>query len=300
MVDGKYLYQLYGMTISTPFECPELLSSEGEPAVEICHGSVPDGLADPTARGVRFQATQTEFLLKVDGVAKFFVANGRSITIEKDQAATDDDVRVFLLGSAFGALLHQQGLLPFHGSAIAARETAVAFLGPSGVGKSTLAASLARRGYRVLADDVAPVLVRNGEALLVPGYPQLKVWADVADKLGADVEGLRRVRADLEKYGLPVVGPRDERPTPLRRIYVLESTNTRDLKLTELRGMEKLTALVGNTYRLQFLGSGEGRTPNFEQCASVAERAAVVRAVRPDSPFMLDELTDLVEQDFLR
>lgn len=288
------------MTVALPFDCPELAADDGSPVVSVRYGGVPESLQEPIARGVRFQATAKEFLLRVDGVARFMVIAGREIVIQREPTATDDDVRVFLLGSAFGALLHQQGLLPFHGSAIEVKSTAVAFLGPSGVGKSTLAAALARRGYRVMADDVAAVSVRDGEAMLVPGYPQLKIWADVAEKLGEDTGGLRRVRADLEKFGLPLARLHHESLAPLRRIYVLESTNTRDLKLTELKGMEKLTALVGNTYRLNFLGSGEGRTPNFEQCATVAERAVVVRATRPDTPFMLDELADLVEQDFLR
>ncbi len=298
-MDDRHLYQLYGMTVAMPFECPELAPGDGAVAVRVHEAPVPRSLLEPSARGVRFEATREELLLRVDGVARFHVARGESITIEREDGASDDDVRVFLLGSALGALLHQRGVLPFHGSAIAVNDGAVAFLGPSGVGKSTLAASLSRRGYRVLADDVAAIALRDRSPLLIPGSPQLKLWADVAEKLGESIDHLRRVRADLEKFSLPV-GRADEQPLHLRRIYVLESTNTRDLTLTELKGMEKLTVLVGNTYRLHFLGNGAGRTPNFEQCAAVAERAAVVRVVRPDTPFLLDELTHLVEQDFLR
>jgi len=293
-------YEAFGLTISAPFACPELVPSDGQPDVHIRHGAVPDGLVDPVARGVRFQATRDRFWLKVDGVAKLLVVGGREITIDRELDSTDDDVRVFLFGSAFGALLHQRGLLPFHASAIEVNGSAVAFLGPSGVGKSTLAAALARRGYRVMADDVAAISVEASRVLLVPGYPQLKVWADAVEKLGEDKSALRQVRANLEKYGIPLQEQYCRERTPLGRIYVLESKNNGSLELTEIRGTEKLTALVGNTYRLHFLGSGAGRAPNFEQCAAVAARTVVMRLRRPTRPFLLEDLADLAEQDILR
>lgn len=88
-----------------------------------------------------------ELLLKVDGVANYWVKEGREIVIEPGPAAEAGDVRVFLLGSAFGALLHQRGLPPFHAGAVAMEGKAVLLAGRSGVGKSTLAAELCRRGH---------------------------------------------------------------------------------------------------------------------------------------------------------
>ena len=79
---------------------------------------------------------------------------GRRLSLSPDAGALPLDVRAYLLGTIFVVLCQQRGLLPLHASAIAAESGVVAFLARSGQGKSTLAAHLAQRGFRVLADDV--------------------------------------------------------------------------------------------------------------------------------------------------
>jgi hypothetical protein len=69
----------------------------------------------------------------------------------------------------FAALLH--GLEVFHASAIVWRSQAVALLGRSGAGKTSLALELCRREAGFLADDVL-ALERRGDGLLAhPGTP---------------------------------------------------------------------------------------------------------------------------------
>src|SRR5581483_12273022 len=76
----------------------------------------------------------------------------------------------------FAALLH--GLEVFHASAIVRDGEAVAFVGPSRAGKTSLALELCARGARFLADDVL-ALERRGETLLGhPGSPVASVDAN--------------------------------------------------------------------------------------------------------------------------
>ena len=79
------------------------------------------------------------------------------IVAEPRQGVPDSNVRLFLLGSAMGALLHQRGLLPLHTNAVEVGGRAFAFMGKSGAGKSTLAAWFHDRGFRIVADDVCVV-----------------------------------------------------------------------------------------------------------------------------------------------
>jgi hypothetical protein len=70
-----------------------------------------------------------------------------------------------------------QGLEVFHASAVATPLGAVALLGPSGAGKTSLAIELCRTGATFLADDVL-VLERDGRSLLAhPGTPAAGVAA---------------------------------------------------------------------------------------------------------------------------
>jgi hypothetical protein len=69
----------------------------------------------------------------------------------------------------FAALLH--GLEVFHASAVVHGEEAVAFLGPSRSGKTSLALELCARGARFMADDVLALETRAGRLLANPGSP---------------------------------------------------------------------------------------------------------------------------------
>jgi hypothetical protein len=227
------------------------------------------------------------------------VTAGEEIIIERVPGAQDNEVRLFLLGSAFGALLQQRGLLPLHGCAVEINGGAAVFVGPSGCGKSTLAGALRQRGYRVMADDVCVISFSPTDApLVISAYPQLKLWADALKIMGENTEDLPRVTAGLEKYRLPLGEGFSNNSSPLQRVYELAVSNSQDLELTTLRGLDKLAVLLRHTYRLQFLAGTSGKKRNFEQCGQAARHCQVSRLVRPEYPFRLEELADLVEKDW--
>ena len=294
-----FTYRAYGLNISSEIECPELISADGAPDIHVRFGRVPEQLETPSAQGVLYQVSPQQFLLKPNHIARFLVTNGSDVLVERMPEATDDDVRVFLLGSVFGALLHQRGLLPMHASAIETRVGAVAFAGPVGLGKSTLAAAFHQRGYRILADDVCAVsLSAHAAPLVTPAYPQLNLWADALDKLGGRNAGLRRTRSLTEKYGLPVTPQFSTSSLPLYAVYELGSTNTDQISLSEVKGLAKIAFVKDNTYRLRYLKGMARREAYMRIVSAVAQHIRAVRVARPDGAFMLDELVNQVENDF--
>ncbi len=144
-----YYYQAFGLIIASPFICPELLPAAGAAEVTIRYGAVPDDLESIYQQGVCYQVNPESFLLKLKGIAKYLVAAGEQIIIDRAPGVKDNEVRLFLLSAVFAALLLQRGLLPLHGCAIEADGGAAVFVGRSGCGKSTLAGALRQRGYRV-------------------------------------------------------------------------------------------------------------------------------------------------------
>src|SRR5262249_44437028 len=93
-------------------------------------------IPNATYRGRQIEATGQDFLFRpMEGLA-FRIRNGCEIIISRSGKVTDSDVTLFLVGSAWGVLCHQRGLLPLHCSAIGVGNKAVAFTGPSGAGKS--------------------------------------------------------------------------------------------------------------------------------------------------------------------
>ena len=263
------------------------------------YGETPDQLADPQIKGVRFQASPGEFLLRVDSVARYFVTGGNRIVIAPEPYVDEESILIFLMGSAIGALLHQRNILVLHAGAIAANGRSVLFSGQSGVGKSTLAAGFHQRGYPFLADDVCAVAMIDGMPAVIPGFPRLKLWADVVKKLDKDKDQLKSVRwtKGLEKYFMPVE-PVYETPVPLKTVFMLETTNTDKMEISTLKGGQKIEPLIHNTYRMRFLNGLGGKKDHFRQCAAVAAKANVHRVIRPTKGFLLNELMDMLEANF--
>lgn len=294
-----YYYQAFGLTIASVLPCPEILPAAGAPDVTISYGPVPDGLEDIQQQGVCYQVNSGAFLLKLKGIAKYLVTAGEQIIIERVPGVQDNEVRLFLLGSAFAALLQQRGLLPLHGCAMEANGGAAVFVGSSGCGKSTLAAALRQRGYRVLADDVCVISFSPaGAPLVLAAYPQLKLWADAVKRLGQNPGDLSRVKNGLEKYGLPLGAGFTKHSLPLKRVYELAARNSQDFELTSVQGLDKLTVLMRHTYRQQFLAGITGKKRHFEQCGLAARQCQISRLIRPRWPFRLEELADLAEKDW--
>jgi hypothetical protein len=92
------------------------------------------------------------------------------------------------------------------------------YVGYSGAGKSTLAAGFMQRGYAVLADDVVPV---DSLCRALPGFPRIKIWQDVADKLAINTADLRRIRPNTEKFNYPLGQLFTDQPLPIRWVYLL-------------------------------------------------------------------------------
>lgn len=292
-------FRAFGLDIRSEFALPELLPGAGGADLEIVAGEVPKTLADVTETGVRYQAAPGRLLLRVDGIARYLVEEGRLITVRPEPGALEEDVRLFLLGSALGAALHQRGDLVLHGSAIVANGAAVAFLGLSGVGKSTLAMEFRRRGHGVLTDDLC-VVRRGPDGILraEPGFPQSKLWLDSLRHLDISAEGLRRIRSELEKRALPLGEEFAAEAYPLRRIYVLLSQAKDEITFHPLTGPAKFSAVRNHTYRFRFVAGLGQRPAHFETGAALARQAAIVRVQRSRNRFRLEELADRVAEDF--
>ncbi len=285
----SFQYCAYGLSIDSDFALPELAAGCGrEPDVTIRAGSVPETLEEPYAVSVLYHAAPGRFLLNMPRIARYLAVDGNAIVIERAAGADEADVRVFLLGSVFGAVLHQRGVLPLHGSAVAAASGAVLFLGASVSGKSTLAAEFQRRSYRVLADDICAIAPGPDRvAHLWPGYPSLHLWPDAADKLGVAFAGLPRVRPKLEKYSLRVDRFSTE-SLPVSAIYGLHPVNAGGIRLTALSAEEQAKEIAWNVFQ-----------PKFAKRAPISTAPTrVSRVYRPRAPYLLEELASCLEKDF--
>jgi hypothetical protein len=294
-----YNYFAFGLNIESEIECPSLIASDGsDPDLFVRLGSVPNELDKAQERSAFYEISAKQFLMKIDQVARYLVCGGNEITVEPHPSAAAKDVRLFLLGSAMGALLFQRGVWPLHGSAIAMQKGAVLFVGVRGIGKSTLASAFQQRGFQMITDDVCAITVGgDGTVQVWPAYPRTKLRADSVVKLGGEPDQLTPVHPSLDKYEYPMLHfGRD--PVPVYAIYVLDTSDDLEaVHLVPLKGFDKVQELTINTYRLYFL-TGMQLTPrHFQQAQALARQVHMVRVSRPMQPFLLDELVDVIRRD---
>ena len=254
-------YTVYGLHLRSCIELPELTPV---PVLEV---------EAARTKTPFWQAAPDRVLIMLKGIARYLISDGREIVIETEPAATDQEVRLFLLGSALGAALQQRGRLTLHASVVIADGRAVAFLGQSGRGKSSLAAELAQRGFPVLADDICALEMRPEGPLVPAGPPHFRLWEDARQRLGLERGARHRLHPEEPKYLVPMAAARSREATPLGRCYQLdpETESGVEASFTALRGREKLNTVLANTYRRAFFeGMGLGAS-YFQACSQLAQ-----------------------------
>ncbi|MFM2480635.1 hypothetical protein [Celerinatantimonas sp. YJH-8] len=290
------VYHAYQLAMDSELHLPELIQSHQNHAdIHIKFGNL--GPVDPIkmpAIGPCCWTNQHQFRLHIPGVARYEVRQGTQIIIDPAPDSDEDSLRVFLLGSALGALLFQRKLLVLHGNAIQIGQQCMVCVGISGAGKSTLAAGFMQRGYPVLADDVVPVTA-NGEAL--PGFARIKLWQDVATRLNIDTQNLRRIRPELNKFNYPVPVVSQQTALPIRWIYTLSSHNDEDIQITPITGLNKFMPLLRNTYRPRFINGMGLKSDHLKWCSGLAGKARMAHLSRPKEGFSLDAMIDTILSD---
>jgi hypothetical protein len=290
-------YSVFGLRVRSELPLPELLDAEGsfEPQVTVTIGKAPEA----PAAGAPPHLTGGGLLLEIADVARYFVKDGSSIVVEPQPGVAEANVRLYLLGSAMGALLHQRGLLPLHANAIELGGRAFAFMGASGSGKSTLAAWFHDHGYRIIADDVCAV--RFDEAagpVVVPGLPRLRLWKEALKSSGRTPSHFSRSYAGDEtwdKFDVPL--PRESAvrgEVELAGVYLLGTSDKLDI--SRLRGLEAAEAVFANTYRGSYVPAVGNVELHWELCVQLVTKTPVFSLLRTwDLTRISGEIGQLVE-----
>jgi hypothetical protein len=120
----------------------------------------------------------------------------------------------------FAAVL--QGLEVLHSSAVVKDGEGLAFLGPSGAGKTSIALELCSRGASFLADDVLALEVRGEELLAHPGTPLASVDDAETRCMRASEGPLPERITEIEPGERLVHVARAAEPVPLMGLFFLD------------------------------------------------------------------------------
>jgi hypothetical protein len=282
-------YRAYGLVVESQQPVEELTAVELHEADAFSQISIewagpaptlPDpGDAPPPLPDVSWPRTERDsdgYRVSFSDEAEFWVAaDGRTIRCFQSSAPLPS-VRHWLLDHVLPRALDLWGLSPLHATAIATTEGVLAFLGATGTGKSTLAATLTALGAELVSDDCLVLEQRGGSIIAVPSYPGLRLHEDVLEALDLQA-ALRPVAHYTAKQRLTETVPLAREHRPLLAVYVLSrSADSGAPEFEALRPADATMALAGSAFRMD-VERREQHRQQLQFFAEVARRVPVRR-----------------------
>ncbi|HEY3883742.1 MAG TPA: hypothetical protein VGL62_00945 [Vicinamibacterales bacterium] len=202
-----------------------------------------------------------------------------------------------------------------HASATVIDGAIVAFAGPCGAGKSTLAAVLERCGYPIACDDGLllrrsadvqagagtrspsgagrrPVGVGTNAFVAVPPYPGLRLWPDMRRALAPE-NAERAVTPASRKLRVRGALRFHSDPAPLDRIYLVDSEDASCVRFTRLTPRDAAVVLLEHTFCLEQRDAASLERRMDRSCAC-ASSVAVWRLEYPRDPSRWGEVASAI------
>ncbi|MDO9496296.1 MAG: hypothetical protein Q7J48_11395 [Nocardioides sp.] len=135
--------------------------------------------------GVLWRGEARHFWLHVPDVADYLVEDGATVTVQGAPGAAPETIVQHLLAAPQAVAWMMRGITVLDAAVAVGPHGAVAVAGHAGSGKSTLVAELLARGWALVADGVAPVVVTHGVPHCLPAARSVSCW-DRADDVHRD------------------------------------------------------------------------------------------------------------------
>lgn len=180
----------------------------------------------------------------------------------------------------------------YHGAGVVVNGVAIAFLGSSGRGKSTLAAAFATRGHAFLGDDCLQLVdAVDGQVHVRPHADHIRLWDDSLEAFASPTLSASWMPGSPKPHLMAADDLRHcDEPLPLARVYVLGDGSATMPTVTSLTAAEMLLAWTRNAFVLDIKSPVVLRR-SFDAASKLARS---IPARQLDYPRRYDALDDVV------
>lgn len=296
---------LYGLALDADFDLHDAADATDAPSDVTVRTGVPIAQWHPQPEGdtlLDFATDEPWYTLvrRPDGTLHFRVHTVCDYEISTD--LTDVHLRmhrdarpgmdgVMTTGALLSLLLYLRGTTVFHGSAVDVDGDAIAFVGHSGQGKTTMATMLCAEGARAITDDVLVVDDDDeGRAMVRRGSRELRLRSGTAELAERITESRYRVSADERRVVAPAHS--DSAQLPLKAVVIPHPTRDGSpLKFERLTNKDAVFALM-RFPRLMGWKSPEVIAGTFARASGLAMRIPVFVGHVPWGPPFPGNITD--------
>jgi len=293
-----HLYRFHGATVASDLQlhvpqaggslAPDMVLRRAPQGMDVGWEPEPEDLlarvCDET-RQVRYVAgrTQQGYRLRFVDLCEFDLSSDLSRATWTAVPGGDPGLVSVLAAGAFMAFrLTMAGHLVLHASAVRVCGRGLAFVGASGMGKSTMATLMCADGARLLTDDVARVSMDGGDALLWPGAVESRLRsaaAPLVELLGSSTT--RRTSDNRTAVTLPCS---TDGAVALDAVVIPKPSRDRvELEVSALSPAQALI-LLGRFPRIPGWVDAQILDHQFHLLADLVERVPTYLAVVPWGP----------------
>jgi hypothetical protein len=307
------VHHLYGIRIRTPWPVAGVPSLDGAWDVEFVEGEAAmlaaaaahlkpaqlhqwsQGAALPDGSSYRRWTGLVEFLVTPDA---------RRIYARTLDETNREALLAYLLVDALSYSMVRLGWEPLHATAVLTDRGAVAFVGESGFGKSTLGALFVRNGFRLVTDDMLVLTPVPDGYRAHAGPPRLKLYRGIANRIFGGSDRGVPMNAVTEKMIIPLDQAQTVRDsTSLRAVYLIRKPDGRHparspfiRRLSPARAFPRILAATAGHYPFE----RERLTRQFEFVTQLVARIPIKTLSYPRDEHNMDRLQDAVLADLNR
>ena len=312
MEEKYYYYDVYGMKARSNLFFPQLLASselpKGRADLEIImeEGTEHSRTVEEISKEGNNSGKTENGIWFLNQAGRFSIETLDGFTVMKCVKYYDvheSIIRSFFLGNCIAIALTQRNFVALHGSSLIYNGRNIIVCGCSGAGKTTLTTALINKGAILMADDISAIDIVDGACYTCSGFPEQKLCRDAAINNGFDLESLRYVNEDRDKFSLDRNDIFYYGRKKVDDLYIIQKDSSENaegfdkgVRVREITGADKVNAVTDMLFLRQLFLYEWGFSPaEMMRCVALAGQIGVYGLTRKSGMDTIDTMVSAID-----